>query len=250
MLTALRIGSVATFLLGWEMLATARIFTPFQLPALSTVLTRLWEAASSGDLFVALAFTLMRTFSGFAIAILAGVAIGVAIARIPAVRWFLDPLVSAGLPMPKIAFLPIFMLWFGLFDFSKILMIAFSAVFPIIVETWAGTQNIDRHMSWSAYSLGAGKRGFLWEIALPAALPQVFTGIQVALPISLIVAIVCEMQMGGNGIGAMIIAEMRQANSPDVFAGILAIAATGMVLLKAMEILRRRLLVWHQEGQA
>jgi ABC-type nitrate/sulfonate/bicarbonate transport system permease component len=149
--------------------------------------------------------------------------------------------------MPKIAFLPVFILWFGVFDASKILMAAFSAVFPVIVASWAAAEGVERVMLWSALSLGAGQRQLLWEIALPAALPQIFTGLQVALPISLIVEIVSEMAMGGEGIGGTIITEMRFADSPGVFSGIIAIAIVGSILVKAMELIRRRLLVWHSE---
>jgi ABC-type nitrate/sulfonate/bicarbonate transport system permease component len=248
-LNALRVGSVVVLLGAWEITARLHVFSDFLLPSLSSVLLRLFHDAVSGDLLHGIGLTLVRTAIGFVAAAIAGVALGVGIARVPLMRWFFDPLVSAGLPMPKIAFLPIFMLWFGVFDASKILMIAFSAVFPVIVEAWAGTQNIDKYMSWSAMSLGVGRKQFLWEIALPAAMPQVFTGLQVALPIALIVAIVCEMQMGGEGLGGSIMTDMRFADSPGVFSGIIAIALVGVVLVKAMELLRRRLLVWHQETQ-
>jgi len=248
-LMALRVFSVLALFGAWQGLAMAHVFSDFLLPSLGEVLLRLVHDTLSGELVRGIELTLIRTFIGFAIAAAGGVVIGVAIARIPVARWFFDPLVSVGLPMPKIAFLPIFMLWFGVFDVSKVLMVAFSAIFPVIVESWAGTQNIDKFMSWSAQSLGVGKRRFLWEIALPAALPQVFTGLQVALPISLIVAIICEMQMGGQGLGGSIMTDMRFADSPGVFAGLIAIALVGMVMVKAMELVRRRLLVWHQETQ-
>jgi taurine transport system permease protein len=211
------------------------------------VVARLATDVVSGDLLLGVGLTLYRALAGFALAAIAGVAIGILIARLPLARWFFDPLVSIGLPMPKIAFLPIFILWFGVFDQSKILMAAFSAVFPVIVASWAAAEGVERVMLWSALSLGAGRRHLLWEIALPAALPQIFTGLQVALPISLIVEIVSEMAMGGEGIGGTIITEMRFADSPGVFSGIIAIAIVGSILVKAMELIRRRLLVWHAE---
>jgi ABC-type nitrate/sulfonate/bicarbonate transport system permease component len=136
------------------------------------------------------------------------------------------------------------------FDQSKIVMVAFSAIFPVIVASWAAAEDIDRGMVWSALSLGATQRQLLWEIALPAALPQIFTGLQVAVPISLIVAIVSEMAMGGEGLGGSIMTQMRFADSPGVFSGIVAIAIVGSMVVKAMELIRRRLLVWHAETQA
>ncbi|HWG79840.1 MAG TPA: ABC transporter permease [Stellaceae bacterium] len=242
-----RWASLLALFAAWEMLARAHVFSDFLLPSFSAVVARLATDVASGDLLLAVGLTLYRALAGFALAAVAGVATGILIARLPLARWFFDPLVSIGLPMPKIAFLPIFILWFGVFDQSKILMAAFSAVFPVIVASWAAAEGVERVMLWSALSLGARRRQLLWEIALPAALPQIFTGLQVALPISLIVEIVSEMAMGGEGIGGTIITEMRFADSPGVFSGIIAIAIVGSILVKAMELIRRRLLVWHAE---
>lgn len=241
-------ASILALLAAWEITARAHVFSDFLLPSFSAVVVRLGSDVVSGDLLLGIGLTLYRAFAGFGLAAVAGVAIGILIARLPLARWFFDPLVSIGLPMPKIAFLPVFILWFGVFDWSKILMAAFSAVFPVIVASWAAAEGVERVMLWSALSLGAGRRQLLWEIALPASLPQIFTGLQVALPIALIVEIVSEMAMGGEGIGGAIITEMRFADSPGVFSGIIAIAIVGTFLVKAMELIRRRLLVWHPEA--
>jgi ABC-type nitrate/sulfonate/bicarbonate transport system permease component len=88
----------------------------------------------------------------------------------------------------------------------------------------------------------------MWQIILPAALPQIMTGLQVALPIALIVAIVAEMAMGGYGLGGAMMTASRYANSPGVFAGIVEIAVVGYILIKVMALVRRRLLVWHAEA--
>jgi len=248
---ASRRGSlILALVVAWETASRLHVTTDYLLPAFSTVMWRLGSDFASGQMPLALASTLYRALTGFALAGAGGVVIGILIARVRFARWFFDPLVSVGLPMPKIAFLPIFVLWFGVFDESKILMVAFSAIFPVIVEAAAATESVDRILIWSALGLGAGERRLLWEIALPAAFPQIMTGLQVALPISLIVAILAEMQMGGEGLGANMMQSFRFADSPGVFAGIVAIAVAGSALVKAMEILRRRLLVWHAEAEA
>jgi ABC-type nitrate/sulfonate/bicarbonate transport system permease component len=167
--------------------------------------------------------------------------------RTVSVRWFFDPLVSIGLPLPKVALLPVFMLWFGLFDASKILMVAFSACFQIIITTWHGTQGVEKELIWSARSLGAKDREVLWEVVMPAALPQILTGLQIAMPVCLIVVLVTEMQMGGRGLGDAMLVAARYAQTPGVFAGIIEIGTVGFCIIKGMEMIRRRLLVWHQE---
>jgi ABC-type nitrate/sulfonate/bicarbonate transport system permease component len=236
-------------LAGWEAYARSGVVSNFLLPPLSAVLERVWQDMLSGDLVLNLGATLYRGLFGFAIAAVAGVIIGMLIARNTAARWFFDPIVSIGFPMPKIAFLPIFMLWFGLYDTSKVTMIVVSAIFPVVTATVVATQGVDKELVWSARSLGAGERQLLWEVVLPAALPQILTGLQVALPISLIVAIVTEMLMGGTGLGAAMINASRFADSTGVFAGIVEIGVAGFCLIKGIAALRRHLLRWHQEAQ-
>lgn len=243
------LSSLIALVLAWEGLARSGLVTAFLLPPISVVLERVWDDAASGDLAVNLGLTLYRALTGFAIAAVGGVALGIVMTRSRWVRWFFDPIVSVGFPMPKIAFLPVFMLWLGLYDVSKISMAVFNAIFPVITATMAAAEGVDRHLLWSARSLGAGERQLLREIVLPAALPQILTGLQVALPVSMIVTIVTEMMMGGQGLGGAMIAASRFADSPGVFAGIIEIAIAGLCLVKAMTLIRRSLLVWHQESQ-
>ncbi len=151
--------------------------------------------------------------------------------------------------MPKIAFLPIVVLWLGFHDASKIAMVIFDAIFPVLTATIAGAQAVQKELLWSARSMGASEPQAWREIVLPAALPELLTGIQVALPIALIVCIVAEMMTGGIGLGGTMIKAMRFADSPGVFAAIVEIAVVGYGLVRLMDAARRRLLIWHQEAQ-
>lgn len=240
--------TIAVVLIAWEVTARLEIVIPYLLPALSVVVMRIVEDTISGQLPLDIAITLYRTLVAFALAAVIGVVIGLLISRVVAVRWFFDPIVSIGLPMPKIALLTIFMLWFGLHDLSKILMVTFSASFQIIIATWAATSNVDKELIWSARSLGASDRQVLWEVIMPGALPQILTGLQIAMPICLIVILVTEMAMGGRGLGDTMLASARYADSPGVFAGIVEIGLVGFCVIKTMERVRRRLLVWHHEA--
>ncbi len=243
-------GSIIALGIAWELFARSGAVTPFQLPTLSSVLVRIWQDAVSGELFINTGMTLYRALAGFAIAAVLGVALGMAMSRIAFIRWFFDPIVSVGFPMPKVAFLPVIILWLGVYDASKITMIVVDAAFPVITATIIGIQSVDKFLLWSARNLGADNRALLWQIVLPAALPQILTGLQVALPIALIVAVFTEMVMGGYGIGGAMMSASRFADSRGVFAGIVEIAVVGYVMVKGMAILRRRLLMWHQEAMA
>jgi ABC-type nitrate/sulfonate/bicarbonate transport system permease component len=209
---------------------------------------RIWQDAVSGDLAINTALTLYRALVSFAICAVGGVAIGMAMSRNRIAHWFFDPIVSVGFPMPKIAFLPVIILWLGTFDISKISMVVFDATFPVVTGTLVGIAAVERELIWSARNMGASEREVLRQVVLPAALPQIMTGLQVALPLALIVAVVSEMVMGGYGLGGAMMTAYRFANSAGVFAGIVEIAAVGWVVVKAMALVRRRLLLWHPEA--
>jgi ABC-type nitrate/sulfonate/bicarbonate transport system permease component len=239
--------SVLVVLIAWELFARSGRVTPFMLPTFSSVAERIYTDAISGDLWINLGLTVFRAMTGFTIAAVGGIVLGALMSRSRIVHWFFDPIISVGFPMPKIAFLPIIILWLGVYDVSKISIVVFDAIFPVVTATLAGIAAVEKELIWSARNMGASEREVMWQIKLPAALPQILTGLQVALPISLIVAIIGEMVMGGYGLGGAMMTASRFADSRGVFAGIVEIAVVGYTLIKAMAVIRRRLLVWHQE---
>jgi ABC-type nitrate/sulfonate/bicarbonate transport system permease component len=239
---------IVVLMIGWEVFARSGAVTAFVLPPLSDVLVRISTDTGTGELPLNAGLTLYRALVGFLISALGGIGLGLLMSYSAPARWFFDPIISVGFPMPKIAFLPIVVLWLGFFDLSKIAIVVFDAIFPVVTATVAGIRSVERELIWSARNMGAGDRELLWQVMLPAALPQILTGLQVALPLALIVAVVAEMQMGGYGLGGAMMTASRFADSRGVFAGIVEIAVVGYCLVKAMAILRRRLLLWHQEA--
>ena len=228
----------------WAATAASGTITPFLLPAPADVAARLLEDTLSGSIPAALGLTLARMAIGFALAAAAGILIGILMTRSKPARWLFDPVVSVAMPMPKIAFLPIFLLWFGVHDTAKLVLIVTSCIFPVIVATQAATAGVEREILWSARSLGVGKARLLWDIVLPAAMPEILTGLQVALPIALVVTVVAEMLMGGAGLGADLMQATRFADSEGVYADLVAIAVAGGILGRVMAVLRGRLLRW------
>ena len=243
-----RMFSILALIVLWEGLARSGAFTPFVLPSLSSVIERIWADAISGELAVNIGLTVYRAMAGFFICMVFGILIGLAMSRNVIANWFFDPIISVGFPMPKIAFLPVVILWLGVYDVSKITIIVIDAIFPVIAATVIAIRGIENELIWSARNMGATDRELMWQIVLPAALPQILTGLQVALPLSMIVAVVAEMLMGGYGLGGAMMTASRFANSRGVFAGIVEIAIVGYVLIKLMSLIRRRLLIWHQEA--
>ncbi len=242
------IFSILMLLLAWELFARSGKVTAFMLPPFTVVAAQIANDAIGGDLWLNMGLTLYRALTGFFIAAFGGIALGALMSRIRLFRWFFDPIISVGFPMPKIAFLPVIILWLGVYDVSKISIVVFDAIFPVVTATLAGIAAVEKELLWSARNMGANERQLTWQIVLPAASPQILTGLQVALPIALIVEIIAEMMMGGYGLGGAMMGASRFANSPGVFAGIVEIAIVGYALIKVMALLRRRLLLWHQEA--
>lgn len=239
----------AIVLIAWEVAANSGWVSGYLLPPFSAVVARILDTLASGEILAAAGETLKRLAISYVIAGALGVTLGILMARVRFIRWLLDPIVSIGFPAPKIAFLPIFILWFGVFDAPKIIMAIVSCIFPVIAGTWAGTQGVDKHLIWSAQNLGARPHELLWQVVLPAALPPVFTALQVALPIAFIVVIVTEMLTGGGGLGGSMIEGARLADPVRVFANLIVIGLLGFAAMKLLQIVRRRILVWHEEVQ-
>ena len=160
-----RVFSVVALAIAWEAAARSGAFTPFMLPALSAVLERIWNDLAHGELLLNTGVTLYRALAGFLIGAVAGVVLGMAISRNAVAHWFFDPIISVGFPMPKIAFLPVVILWLGVYDVSKITMIAVEAIFPVVTATIIGIRGVERELLWSARNMGAGERELLWQIA-------------------------------------------------------------------------------------
>ncbi|HEY8580995.1 MAG TPA: ABC transporter permease [Beijerinckiaceae bacterium] len=236
-------------LLAWWAASRAQLVDPFLLPSPGDVAQRFVAALADGSLSGAIGGTLMRTGAAFGLATAICVPLGLAIARFRPLRWFFDPLISIGFPMPKVAFIPIFILWLGVFDASKITISAFSCAFTILSATIAAASKVERFLVWSALSLGASRAALLAQVVLPSAAPRILTGLQIALPISLITMIAAEMIMGGEGLGGFMMRAGRFADTPSVYAGILASGALGFLFVRSLELLRRRLLAWHPEHQ-
>ena len=247
---AAHLASIVLLLIAWELFARSGRVTVFVLPPFSTVAERIWSDAVGGDLWLNIGLTLYRTFIGFLLACVIGIGLGVAMARNVLARWFFDPIISVGFPMPKVVFLPVIILWLGVFDVSKITMVTVELIFPVVTATLLGIQGVGHELIWSASNMGAKERELLWQVVLPAAFPQIMTGVQVALPIALIIAVFTEMAMGGFGLGGAMMQASRFADSRGVFAGIVEIAVVGFGVVKGLAILRRQLLLWHQEALA
>jgi ABC-type nitrate/sulfonate/bicarbonate transport system permease component len=236
-------------LVAWELTAHAGLIRPLFLPSLTDIARQFWVLLLEGEIIDPLLVSLYRAFAGLALAVVVGVAAGLMMARSRFAEWALDPFVSLAFPAPKIAFVPIFILWFGIDHLSKILLVAFTCVFPMIIAAHHGALAVSRTVIWSAQAMGTPQRKLLRRIIFPAALPYIFSGMRITLPVALIIAFTAEMIAGGGGVGAALMFAQRFFQTPTVFVYILVMLSAGFLLDRLMLSLRERLLSWEEEMQ-
>jgi ABC-type nitrate/sulfonate/bicarbonate transport system permease component len=236
--------SVVLVVVAWEIVARSGVVPFFFLPPLSIIGVTFVTQIADGTLVHETLLTIFRAGAGFAIAVVAGVTLGIGMARFRLVHWFFDPIVAVAMSVPTLTLVPAFILWFGIGHESKILLVALSCVWSMTVSTYNGARNVDRRLVWSARVMGTPEGRLLWKVVMPAATPYIFNGMQVALPISLIVAFVFEMVAGGGGLGFQEVMAARFFKAPDLFAALLAILIVGFAFDRALRLVRSRLLVW------
>jgi ABC-type nitrate/sulfonate/bicarbonate transport system permease component len=229
----------------WEAMARAGLVRPLFLPPLSATLAQGLALLADGEIVAPLATSLFRAFAGLGLALGVGVALGLGMARSRRLRLLADPFVALAFPAPKIAFLPIFVLWFGIEHLSKILLVAFACVFPLVIATYHEAEAVRPRLLWSARALGTGEAALARRIVLPASLPGIFAGLRVAVPVALVTDFTAEMVAGGGGVGAALMFAQRFFETPTVFVYILVMLASGLVCDGLLLALRRRVLRWH-----
>jgi len=245
-----RLAPILVLLAAWELLTRFGVIRTQILPAFSSVSVAAFDLIASGTLAQHLIVSLYRAFGGLALSILIGVALGFGMATNRQVRNFFDPLVSLLYPLPKTALVPLTMVWLGVTDKAAILVIFLAGLLPIVVNTYHGVRSVERVLVWSARSLGTPERGLFKRIVVPAAMPYIFNGIRIALPISFIVVISVELVASRVGIGNLINGYGSMGVYDYMFATILLFVAVAFVADRCAVRFASRVLRWHEEREA
>jgi NitT/TauT family transport system permease protein len=249
MTRARRIGEAAigmlpivAILLAWHALAVSGATPAALLPPPGTVFARLLQQFGTAHYWDNAATTLFRLFSGFSIAVVIGVGLGVAATGSKLVESLVKPLVRVLAPVPKVALYPAMVLILGFDHSSKIALVAADAVFPILLATWQGTAAVEPKLVWSARAAGTSQRRALFTVVLMAALPSVLTGCRIGLVISCIVVFLAEMITSSDGLGYLLVRAGRNFQTVDMFVPLISISILGLTLNAAFNTLRAHLL--------
>jgi NitT/TauT family transport system permease protein len=219
----------------WELMAHFGSFPPRLFPPLEVIAAALWRLTVSGILPHHALETILRLIAGFALAAVAGVAIGIAMGRSRRAEDCLLPLISIGAPIPGVAYAPLFMLWFGLGNFSAVLLVGFVSAFPIIFNTWTGVKAVKEIWVRSAQMMGADNRRLFSLVILPGALPYILTGLRLGLAQAWRILVVVELLAAVPwGLGWLIFGAREFLNTDVMLAGIAVIGVIGLLLEKVV----------------
>jgi ABC-type nitrate/sulfonate/bicarbonate transport system permease component len=231
---------VATLIL-WELLGRTGHLPDF-LSTPSGIGAALAEITVSGELEGHVGVSLLRAVSGFALGAAAGVLLGLAAGISAPVRNFFDAPVSLLYPVPKIAFYPIILLWLGLGDLSKIVVVAISVWFPVFIASIEASRAVQLQLIWAAQSMGAGRDIVFRRVVLPAALPQLFAGLRVGLALTFVSLFAAELMGANAGLGYLVADGEQNLRFDIMFAGIVVFGVIGFLADRLLLVVRRRVL--------
>src|SRR6184192_168626 len=240
----LRVVAVLGLVIAWEALArTGRVPVLF-LPSPLGVLGEGWEMLRSGELLVHLTASLQRLVLGFALGGAAGVVVGVAVGFFAAAEAVGTPLLAATFPIPKIALLPLLILWLGLGEPSKIAVIALGVFFPMAINTYAGVRQADPLLIRAAVSFGAGRLSVIRKVVLPSALPMIVAGLRLAAGTALILLVAAEMIAVESGIGFLVLHAGNLMQTTKLMVGIVVLSLLGVLSHWGLGWLERAAIPW------
>ncbi len=243
----LSIASPLFFLLLWEGAVRLGWLDYRFFPPPSTVLTYFVRLLFSGELWNHLSISLLRILAGFALGTLPAVILGLLMGWFRLFHALFDPLVAATYPVPKIALLPLFLIWFGLGETTKIATIAVAVFFVVLITTVNGVRQIDPVLIEAGQSYGARGWRLFQKVILPATLPAIFTGLRLGLGVALLVIVGAEFVASNRGIGYLIWISWSTLAVNKMYVGLITISLLGLLSTWGLEQLRRRLMPWAED---
>jgi len=234
--------SLLVLVVVWQLLVASGKYNPLLFPSLKKVVLSMWGQALSGVLWKHVGFTLYRLGTGFAIAVAIGIVLGMLMGRIWALERTIVPLVTVLMPIPALAWAPLFILWFGLGDHTAIILVAFTSTLPILLNTWTGVKTVPELWVRAAMTMGCEGGQLFLRVILPAALPYMLTGVRIGLATAWRAVVAGEMLGTTNfGLGRSIFMSREFLRSDVMIGDLLIIGVLGLLMEYAFfNLLERR----------
>ena len=239
-----RFGALLALLAVWQLLSLRGL--PDYVLSPIEIVKHFVAALGTREIYQDAAASLMRALPGFAVGTVLGVLLGLAAGIARSFDEMLSPLVFLSYPVPKIVMLPVFMLWFGIGDLSKILIIALACFYPAFINAYYGARATRRILVWSARNMGASEAEIFRRVVLPGALPQIFAGLRVALALSFIVMFAAEMINARSGLGHLIREAEASLRFDLMYVSLVTIAILGYAGDRLLRFLRQYFLPWEE----
>ncbi|MDR6677551.1 ABC transporter permease [Pseudomonas oryzihabitans] len=237
---------ILLFLAFWEALPRLGLVNPGYLSPPTVVLQSILELARDGSLGRHLGASLLRSLVGLLLAIVAGVSLGLLMGWFIRLERVLDPLLQLFRQTSALALFPVFILFLGIGEASKIAIIFWASFWPILLSTISGVKQVDALLVNSALSMGANRRFLFLKVVLPASSPSIFTGIRLAGAYSITALVAAEMIGAHSGLGFLTLNSQEVFQIPSMYAGILLLAVVGLALNAVLALLEARLLRWRR----
>ncbi|WP_270305377.1 taurine ABC transporter permease TauC [Enterobacter cloacae] len=250
----LSVGTLLVLLAVWWLVAAQAWISPLFLPPPGQVLAKLITIAGpqgfmDATLWQHLGASLARILVALLAAVIIGIPVGIAMGLSPTVRGILDPLIELYRPVPPLAYLPLMVIWFGIGETSKILLIYLAIFAPVAMSALAGVKSAQQVRIRAAQSLGASRTQVLLFVILPGALPEILTGLRIGLGVGWSTLVAAELIAATRGLGFMVQSAGEFLATDVVLAGIAVIAVIAFGLELGLRALQRRLMPWHGEIQ-
>jgi NitT/TauT family transport system permease protein len=232
----------------WQVLPSVGAVSRTFVPPFSAVVAAWWELLRTGQLLSAVAASLQRSLTGFALALVVFIPLGLLIGWYRKLGVFLNPLVELCRNTAALALIPVFILTLGIGQVSKIAVITYACAWPILLNTISGVRSVDPLLVKSARSMGLSSLRLFQKVFLPAALPTIFTGIRLAGATSILVLLAAELQGATNGLGYLINVSETNFQIPDMYAGIITISMIGLIFNAILVRLERHFSTWRSSN--
>lgn len=228
----------------WQLGSSTGFISPIAMPAPKDVVEAFHDLWTTGALWTNLSVSLYRLLMGWVLGSLLGITVGLMIGLFSHARASALPIVSALFPVPKIALLPLFIIWFGIGEGSKVATILFGTFFPTVISTYSGVDAVDRTLIRMGQSFGLRWTSIVRKIILPGALPAILAGFRISFSIAIVLLVAAEMIGAQHGIGAYILMAGSLFNLGQLFAGVILLSLIGLTGSWLIGLAERRLLAW------
>jgi len=239
--------SIVGGLLLWELVSRFLVDNALFLAAPSQIAVAIYNLAVTGQLWHHIAISGIEFVVGYVIASALGISLGLAMASSDMVKQAAQPWVSGLYATPTVALAPLFILWFGIGIWSKVLVVIFLVLFPVTINTEAGLRTTSDRLIEMLRSFGATPRQIFFKVSLPSAVPFILAGLKIGIGRALIGVVVAELFGSRAGLGRLISQSNDAFNMPELFAGVVVLAAAGIALTAAFTRLEARLVPWTKD---